>query len=119
MSVLIKGMAMPKEGTCNFCPLAHYHSADDVWMCHGCFVDMDGDEVFAPIDVGADGTRIRLPQCPLVEVPVPHGTLIDKEKALSEWCNKKYKPKPDYKCNYTFYLTLYYAPTVIEAEGEE
>lgn len=74
MSVLIKGMEMPKS--CGFCPLRHEAR--------------DGDECY----LGASLTEYqkRPDNCPLVHVP-PHGRLIDadalehdfREDADEEW----------------------------------
>lgn len=62
MSVLIKGMEMPK--TCDYCKF------------HEPFLD------FAYCDLGEmdmeykDIVNRRHPDCPLVEIPTPHGRLI-------------------------------------------
>lgn len=55
MSILIKGIDMPK--TCEEC---------EVWsLCHYPKV---------PKGIGR-----REPDCPLVEIPIPHGRLIDRD----------------------------------------
>jgi len=65
MSILIKGMEMPKN--CAFCPCEHYECG------------LMGDE-HNGVDVTAyfEGDK-RHPDCPLVEVP-PHGDLIDRDE---------------------------------------
>ena len=74
---------MPKAGTCNNCLAKHYHSKIDKWFCYGCFVDFDGDMVYAPLtDTDSDGNHIRLNKCPLVEVKEPHGRLIDADALI-------------------------------------
>ena len=47
------------------------------------------------------------PECPIVEVKTPHGRLIDADKL--------FLPQEDMGSK----MALSYAPTVIEAEGEE
>jgi len=61
MSILIKGMEMPKCcEVCKFC---------DVDAEHFCEVTLN----YIPLAEGRPKT------CPLVEVPEPHGRLIDAE----------------------------------------
>jgi len=50
--------------------------------------------------------------CPLVEVPAPHGRLIDAD----ELANKTFYSKTN--APYITYWRFVNAPTVIEAEGE-
>ena len=59
MSILIKGMDMPKD-----CVSCRWHAS---WGC----------EITGIVTNGAQG-------CPLEEVPTPHGRLID-EGELKEW----------------------------------
>ena len=72
MSVLIKGMEMPKN--CDVCPLIA--EADDY---HVCYIN----EQFIPWEwVDEHSAEQRHPKpswCPLVEIP-PHGRLIIDEK---------------------------------------
>lgn len=68
MSVLIKGIKMPK--CCADCPCFY-----DFISCQALF---DGTDDFSMS--GFDEFKERLPNCPLVEVPTPHGRLIDAEK---------------------------------------
>ena len=66
MSILIKGLKMPKS--CEVCPCN-----DDSWRCGllGRFEDLEGYET----NLDLEG---RFPECPLVEIP-PHGKLIDAD----------------------------------------
>ena len=86
MTILIKGMEMPEN--CIYCPVV-----DDEYG--GCLIDdkSHGDPN-KPID------------CPLIEVPTPHGRLIDADAyiELTGWLMA---------------FVLRDAPTVIEAEVEE
>ena len=65
MSVLIKGMEMP--GKCENCPCYDYID----YVCRA-------DDCFAPFDV--ENPEERSEHCPLIEVPTPHGRLIDADK---------------------------------------
>lgn len=65
MSLLVKGLKMPKN--CTYCDSIGLNVAI------GC-----------PIMTGING---RATDCPLVEIPVPHGDLIDKEKLYNTTAN--------------------------------
>lgn len=74
MSVLIKGMEMPNS--CGECPL----------QCDECFGSF---RCWFSKKWGSD--LMRADDCPLVEVPTPHGRLIDADELIafynrrSEW----------------------------------
>ena len=66
MSILIKGMKMPES--CFHCLLAFQDQDSEhnvYWTC-------------APLNEDAIGLE-RRPDCPLIEVPEPHGRLIDAD----------------------------------------
>ena len=65
MSVLIKGMKMPKN--CCYCALGIYE-----YPCN--FTNQE--------HLWEDG---RPPDCPLIEVPTPHGRLIDADSLKKKW----------------------------------
>ena len=66
MSVLIKGMKMPKNCTiCRFCVPEADPENGEMCMATGKYVPPCNTE--------------RREDCPLVEVPTPHGRLIDIE----------------------------------------
>lgn len=71
MSVLIKGMKMPKR--CDECEFAQ----DDSWYGLHCTIQTDEDGWL--MDVSSIETD-RHPDCPIVELP-PHGRLIDGDIA--------------------------------------
>ena len=112
MSVLIKGMEMPKD--CKNCP----------FLCdYSCRVLL-----FEP-DWGKSGRDER---CPLTPVP-PHGRLIDADALLAEY-ERDEKAADDHGHEFSFSFwsgnddctswwhvqqKLMDAPTVIEAEGGE
>lgn len=70
MSVLIKGIKMPK--CCADCPCFY-----DFISCQVLF---EGTDDFSMS--GFDEWKMRLPNCPLVEIP-PHGRLIDADNLVS------------------------------------
>ena len=109
MSVLVKGMDMPK--ICNKCDFCTYVEKDrDVWCTSTIRI------------IKRDITRPEyeyqdLPRpdwCPLVEVKTPHGRLIDADALVPDIChdwNGYRVPNDDYSCE-----CIHNAPTVIEAE---
>lgn len=89
MSVYVKGMEMPHD--CDSCKVS------DILNC----------TLWKPMDVGE-----RHPDCPLVEVPTPHGRLIDADEITKELSYVLYRPVKS-----QMYI-IGQAPTVIEAEDE-
>lgn len=67
MSVIIKGMELPEK--CENCPCYDYIDC----VCRA-------DDCFAPFDV--ENPEERSEHCPLVEIPTPHGRLIDENELL-------------------------------------
>jgi hypothetical protein len=70
MSVLIKGMEMPDS--CSVCLLVSRHNCGTFCRALKAWIDDDGE---VPRDRRRD-------DCPLVEVPTPHGRLIEGDKLL-------------------------------------
>lgn len=67
MSVMIKGLEMPKHcRNCKFSYFTHGISMKCLFISEACKI------------------KGRLSNCPLVAVPTPHGRLIDAEKLLEE-----------------------------------
>lgn len=103
MSILIKGMDMPIS--CEKCPLCYdylYCSIDD--RLHMFLYN-------------------RHPNCPLVEIPTPHGRLIDGEKlraTLRRWTEDEWNQKASpvsWAYAYEDLIDLIDdAPTILEAE---
>ena len=115
MSVLIKGMKMPEK--CGSCDLFHVESP------------MHCTAVKGHKTVGAPYGMPRPDWCPLVEIPEPHGDLIDRDAfradfSMGENCDKcgiELK-RCEYDRVYTkmdFCGWLDDAPVIIEAEGSE
>ncbi len=100
MSVLIKGMEMPK--TCHCCSMCVQVSDGEIdWHWECCLL----------CEKVARYAADRIPSCPLVPVP-PHGRLIDADKLNSS--------ETDYLGNHFVYLVdIDDAPTVIPAEEGE
>lgn len=96
MSVIIKGMKMPENCTrCDYIGLN---------VAIGC-----------PVMSGLNG---RATDCPLVEVPTPHGRLIDADELKKEY---PHDTDWEYPVNTNEYVSesIDNAQTVIEAEREE
>lgn len=94
MSILIKGMKMPKN--CMECAIRSW--TEDEW-------DVCPFSGIMALNIG------RQNDCPLVEVPAPHGRLIDADATVKAWSG----------CTFRGNLNplIESRPTVIEAEGEE
>ena len=107
MSIMIKGMKMPKSCIkCPFCGLAGIHMERLLCMFTG------KSEVRELIDD-------RLPGCPVVALPEKHRRLIEEPESLS-YAGLIFIHQND------FYGTAEYfakqieeLPTIIEAEGEK
>lgn len=91
MSVLIKGFEMPES--CDTCPLSKFDSTNEKFYC-------------------------MFDNCHLVEVPTPHGRLIDVDKLLID-APKYVDYPPHYEPKLLSILDVENAPTVIEAEEGE
>lgn len=77
MSVLIKGMELPAE--CRECKMLTYYSTSGCSMC-----DITGNALarnFKPIPFDE-----RPDWCPLIEIPEPHGDLIDRDAPEIVFC---------------------------------
>lgn len=103
MSILIKGMEMPVA--CFDCPcMQDLSNIDEEYYI--CASIEHAPEI-------TDKNNGRLPKCPLVEIPTPHGRLIDAdeiEKCVHEWYDVG---------EYVFADTIRNADTIIEAEVSE
>lgn len=103
MSVLIKGMEMPRA--CQVCPLGHWNKLDKLTGCEIVrrYVPKDDIEFWE---------KDKPSWCPLVEVPTPHGRLIDADEV-------PYFSSSPWKAIAT-QSEIEKMPTIIEAEkGEE
>lgn len=105
MSVIIKGMKMPKS--CDSCDLIQF---DDEGLEAHCPLSPYYRWCGTPPDYRPEG-------CPLVEVPTPHGRLIDAD-ALME-CRLEPNHYEELKDGYIPDYDLDSAPTIIESEVSE
>lgn len=105
MSVLIKGMDMPKD--CEHCGLSWLY--EEGWYCE------IKDE---PLD-GYEACKGRLGDCPLVEVPTPHGRLIDAEALFTREPFKYMGNCEEQKCSTCDYYETDGACKMIDAIKNE
>ena len=99
MSVLVKGMKMPDScAVCRFAGKGGYHMERVVCM----FTGKNEDAV--KVD--------RLSDCPLVALPDKHGRLVDADEL-------NFSSMLDSIDQDIAEETVMYAPTIVEAEGEE
>jgi len=96
MSVLVKGMNMPKKGCCG-CPLR---------TGRYCGQMTENELVQQYVE-----RYERHPDCPLVEIPTPHGRLID-----GDYLYKKFVANECPDSNVLMFVKE--EPTVIEAEAD-
>lgn len=102
MSLLIEHMDMPKN--CDDCRLRSFNLLGGM-MC--CLVDENvTNQEFA---------YKRHPNCPLAEIPTPHGDLIDRDDLLA-YFDRKSKGKTAEEALKLLYTALKAYPTVIEKE---
>ena len=107
MSVLIKGMEMPKN--CWLCPLSVLYTKPREML----FCRITKEEVLRN---KVDGN------CPIVEVPTPHGKLIDAEALKEiEFCGLQADKKIIYQMGWNDAIEAIAknAPTIIQAEEDE
>ena len=108
MSVLIKGMKMPEK--CGSCDLFHVESPMHCTVVKGHKT------------VGAPYGMPRPDWCPLVEIPEPHGRLIDaSHKVDMQFYDDEYEEYSMKTVTVEELLAMAdnEVPTVIEAEGSE
>ena len=104
MSILIKDMEMPE--TCDECKFHCYHS-DGEYVCAAT-------PLLYPFNLANSKGR-RKDWCPLVDVPAPHGRLIDADALLED----VRKNSDSYSADDFAHEWVDVQPTVIEAEGTE
>ena len=104
MSVIIKGMKMPKS--CDSCDLIQF---DDEGLEAHCPLSPYYRWCGTPPDYRPEG-------CPLVEVPTPHGDLVDRDDLTDEINRVTFAERYDYNVAYNIVTD---AETIIEAEVSE
>lgn len=119
MSVLVKGMKMPK--TCIKCGWHEYYGGDYDWY-HACQMTGSMPIECSVVELG------RADNCPLVELPEKHGKLIDGIE-LIDYCKDmiRLSRENDEDMKYIIISKICYTnvigqivnmPTLLEAEGE-
>ena len=79
-------------------------------VCQNCYFRVGR---YCGIIESTEQIPVKKNRCPLVEIPTPHGRLIDAD----ELANKTFYSKTS--APYITYKTFVDAPTVIEPEGSE
>lgn len=123
MSVLIKGMEMPK--CCEECVAGAYEYNDNDERCFVCgFIKSQHPWECEHVEIdGIDTTKARADFCPLIEVPTPHGELVDRNGLMDTYADRlaavaeRYSPDSS-ECGILSgaMKLLAIQPTVIEAE---
>ena len=108
MSIVIKGLSMPKN--CLLCP-----------CCVGEGIGMGRQHYCQVIDDEPCVSETYRPKnCPLVEIPTPHGRLIDADKLIAFITNGLNRKENPMGFDAIEILTeIEYAPIIIEAEVSE
>lgn len=121
MSVMIRGMEIPK--CCDVCIFSDWSNLHQTAACKICKYDPCFDKF------SKEYLTKRANFCPLVEVPTPHGDLIDRQKLLEDNKHLEYPTNEKYRRDRAWAVGFnsgarhcnehaVYAKTVIEAEGE-
>lgn len=112
MSIILKGIDLPKScGECEF----NYNLEGGSYEWWECVILHD--------DINQFDTRQT--DCPLIEIPIPHGRLIDGNKlraTLRRWTEDEWNQKASpvsWACAYEDLIDLIDdEPTILEAEEE-
>ena len=103
MSVLIKGMEMPKN--CKECMFADFEDVDFDYVLY-----CTANKKYADLDMYDHPMGWN---CPLVEIPTPHSDLVDRDAMIAEYDRQHNGPAGGAR------RIMVDAPTVIEADGRE
>ena len=114
MSILIKKMEKPK--TCALCPFREIRYKPGYYNYEHCSAL---NRIFNENKLDIDPYKERLGDCPLIEIPTPHGRLIDANKfrikfnrTESGYCGSwEFCDKPE-----DFQFLIDDEPTILEAE---
>ena len=99
MSVLVKGMEMPKN--CIECRFRQYE-----------YCDLQRQDVYAVNIMDYALSLERHPSCPLIEIPTPHSDLVDRDAMIAEYDRQHKGPVGGAR------QIMVDAKAVIEAEGK-
>lgn len=109
MSILIKGMEMPQN--CDRCFFCQYiHADEDHERFYVCSLE-NWKKPITHLPLNPIQAKSKPNWCPLIEVPTPHGRLIDADALMKKgmplsFSVQKWVQEVDIAC----------APTIIEAE---
>ena len=110
MGIYVKDMITPKD--CRECPFQVYHSGTGRTWCYPADKLLAKDYMPIPFD----GIPVW---CPLVEIPTPHGRLIDADYLMEHLYTCETNGRPLHIMELDERLAcIDEVPTVIEAEGE-
>lgn len=98
MGIYIKGMEMPE--TCDDCPFPYVSASYDKYM-------------ECPLSKCEPTALKRNDDCPLVEVPTPHGRLVDADALVEDLIF------PSKHFEEGFKSLMNDSPIIIEAEGKD
>ena len=104
MSVLIKGMEMPN--TCKACVCSSYYDRMDMILCDITNKQLDEKQWKSE----------RHPDCPLIEVPTPHGRLGDLDALKAQYKYGEADSEDEKVWMMNIRRAIANAPTVIKAE---
>ena len=123
MSILIKGMEMPK--CCEECVAGAYEYNDNDERCFVCgFIKSQHPWECEHVEIdGIDTTKARADFCPLTEIPTSHGELVDRGGLMDTYADRltavaeRYSPDSS-ECGILSgaMKLLAIMPTLIEAE---
>lgn len=120
MSILIKGAEMPK--TCSSCACyRHIRNVtyEEYDLCRATMTTFNDGYASALRSNGfINPFEKRLDNCPCVEVPTPHGRLIDADAIFYQWYQLNFDRKITDGTLAYWNLLLKDAPTIIEEESE-
>lgn len=105
MSVIIKGMKMPNN--CGECVLCNAVKDDEYDYEINTYCHATGESLES-LDVRGD-------RCPLVDVPTPHGRLVDADALKATFCAECNHTITCEDCDIDYHIGRL-APTIIEAE---
>ena len=115
MSILIRSMEIPTScDKCRFC----VNGFTDAAPMYECAV-LTYDNVSVPVDYSGKPFDFRPEWCPLVEIPTPHGRLIDADELKSKFRHGNGDDDADSAWISTIRRFITQADTIIEAEGTE
>ena len=110
MNILIRGMEMPTS--CDKCRFCVNGFTDDAPM-YECAVQ-SYENVSVLVESGGKPFDFRPDWCSLIEIPTPHGRLVDLDKMVDEYWDGS-----SMRIGKTDIKDIEEYDTVIEAEGSE